>query len=85
MFYNLQNDFHEHVWRTVAPEAETEDDLTPVQYCMIDDIESEDDEFIKFLLSKGYSQEVAEATVAFHAGETSEYNTTYSIYKINIE
>ena len=84
-YYDLHNAFYEYAWKTVAPDAENEDELTTDKYIKIYELTSDDDEFVKFLVSKGYSQEVAEATVAFHEGETSEYNTTYSIYKINIE
>ena len=84
-YEQLQDDFHEYVWNTVAPGKESEDDLTTEEFERIEEMEMNEEHFEKFIVERGYSKEVAEATIAFHSDEFSEYNTTYSIYKINIE
>ena len=84
-YEQLQDDFHEYVWNSIAPGKETEDDLTTEEFEKIEKMEMNEEHFKNFIIERGYSNDVAEATIAFHSDEFSEYNTTYSIYKINIE
>ena len=84
-FYNLREAFNEFIWKSVAPNATDESDLSEEQWEKMDEMVNDNDTFKKFLMSKGYSEEVSEASIAYHDNELSDFNTTYRIYKINIE
>lgn len=84
-FYNLREAFNEFIWKSVAPDAKDESELTIEQWNKLDEMVDDNETFKKFIMSKGYSEEVSEATIEYHADELSEFNTTYRIYKINIE
>lgn len=84
-FYNLREAFDEFIWKSVAPDAKDESELSSEQWENIEEMVGDNDTFKKFIMLKGYSEEVSEATIAYHDDELSEYNTTYRIYKINIE
>ena len=85
--YNLLYDeYMDYVYNKICPGKTTFDLLTDEEGIAVSDYESDENNFFKWMTEvKGYSKEVAQATLDYNSGELSEYNTSYSIYKINIE
>ena len=83
LYDNLHQEYTEWIWKETFGDRESED-IKQEEWIKYDEID-EKEEFKKFLMMKGYSEEVAEATIIYNDhDEYSEYNTYYNIEEINL-
>jgi hypothetical protein len=85
-YCKLQDDYNDYIFSLLFPGKKPDAPMTDEDAITYDDYFSDDENFIKFMtVVKGFSKEKAQATLDYNSDECSEFNTTYSIYKINLE
>lgn len=86
-YTNLVNEFNEEAWKRLFGDR-NEDELSEEDYLNYDVeiCENYEEKFKKFLISKGYSEEVADATIEYYADDySSDYRKWYYIEEVSFK
>jgi len=83
-YSDLEQAYNEEVWKELFGDRK-EDELSDEEYSKYDVAlcENYEEKFRNFLIKKGYSEEVVDATIAYHGDEySSDYKKWYHIEEV---
>lgn len=82
----LLDDYNGYIYELLFPNKKFDEPLTDEEELSYEDYYANEENFIEWMtIVKCFSDEKARATIDYNSDEKSEYNTDYSIYRINIE